>query len=217
MSGYYSYGGGRGFFSNIPRITRNLLIVNLIFFIATLVNNDFMIGTFALFSPSSPFFRPWQIVTYMFMHGGWMHIFFNMYALVMFGGLLERVIGERKYLLFYFLCGFGAAGLHFGIAALAQNAFMMNAPTLGASGAVYGLLIAYGLLFPDSKLTLIFPPVTLSAKWWVAIWAGIELLTGVTGTASGVAHFAHLGGMLVGLILILYWKKKGTLFDRKNF
>lgn len=199
---------------SIPRVTRNLLIVNIIFFVATLVNREFMIMTFALFDPSTPFFRVWQIVTYMFMHDGFMHIFFNMYALVMFGGMVERMIGEKKFLLFYFLCGFGAVLLHLGITVVTGGAV---APMLGASGAIYGLLLAYGMLFPESRLTLIFPPITLTAKWWVVIWAGLELLTGVTGTMSGVAHFAHLGGMLVGFLLILYWRKKGTLFDRENF
>ena len=219
------------FLSNTPRVTKNLIIINVIVFIATLINEDFMISTFALFYPTSQLFRWWQILTHMFMHGNIWHIFFNMYALFIFGCVVERMIGERKFLLFYFLCGLGAAALHIGVEAI-QAASMMEkiadgsqaaaqsymqlkmTPTVGASGAIYGVLIAYAMLFPTARLTLIFPPVTLSAKVWVLIFVGIELLTGITGTADGVAHFAHLGGMLIGWILILYWRKRGILFER---
>lgn len=216
---------------NIPRVTKNLIIINVIMFIATLVNENFMLSTFAMFYPTSAYFHFWQPVTHMFMHGSIWHIFFNMYTLYIFGSVLERMIGEKKFLIFYFVCGLGAAALHTGVEYL-QAQHLMDAiadgsadaaqryvqlkltPTLGASGAVYGLLIAYAMLFPDATLTLIFPPISLSAKAWVLIFAGIELLTGVTGTVGGVAHFAHLGGMLFGFLLIKYWRKKGTLFDR---
>ena len=174
-------------------------------------------------------FHPYQLVTHMFMHGGFWHILFNMYTLWMFGSVLERMIGERKYLIFYFVCGLGAVALHLGVeylqaqtwlasgsaGALQSYADLQRTPTVGASGAIYGVIIGYAMLFPESRLTLLFPPVTLSAKWMVIIFAAIELLTGVTGTAANVAHFAHLGGMLFGWLLITYWKKKGTLFDRK--
>ena len=219
----------RSFLQNIPPVTRNLLIVNVIMFIATLVNENFMVGTFAMFYPSSPFFRWWQPLTHMFMHGGFWHIFFNMYTLLMFGMVVERALGTKKFLIFYFVCGLGAVALHTGVQYLQAQSYMaeiakgskeaMDAyqmlkvtPTVGASGAIYGLLIGYAMLFPDSKLTLIFPPITLSAKWWIIIFAAIELVTGVTGVASGIAHFAHLGGMLFGFLLIRYWRKKGTLF-----
>lgn len=233
MADYYYYDEQpkRGFMSNVPVVTRNILITNIILFIATQINQEFMFKTFALFYPTSPFFHWWQILTHMFMHGNFVHILFNMYSLFIFGSVIERMIGTRKFLWFYFLCGFGAAALHLGVQALQVQTYMsaiaegnraaMEAysmlkitPTVGASGAVYGLLIGYAMMFPTSKLTLIFPPVTLSAKWWVLIFAGIELVTGVTGTAEGIAHFAHLGGMLIGFILIWYWKKKGTLFNR---
>lgn len=217
--------------SNIPTVTKNLIAVNIIVFIAFLVNRNFMTATFALFYPSSQYFHWWQIVTHMFMHGGIWHLFFNMYALFMFGCIIERMIGPKKFLIFYFACGLGAAALHLGVQYIQAETFI-NAmadgsataatsyarlkmiPTVGASGAIYGVLIAYAMLFPDSRLTLIFPPISLSAKWWVIIFAGIEIITGVTGTADGIAHFAHLGGMIVGALLILYWRKKGTLFDR---
>ena len=167
----------------------------------------------------------------MFMHGGFWHIFFNMYTLVMFGTMVERYLGPKKFLLFYFVCGLGAAALHMGVQFLQMQSFMDSAalghpnamqniasikmtPTVGASGAIYGLLIGYAMLFPESRMTLLFPPVTLSAKWMVVAFAVIELVTGVSGVNSGVAHFAHLGGMLIGYLLILMWRKRGVLFDK---
>ena len=220
------------FLENVPRVTRNLIIINVLMFIGTLVNEEAMLKAFALFYPTSPYFHWWQYITHMFMHGGWWHIFFNMYSLFIFGSVLERIIGEKKFLIFYFVCGLGAVALHTGVQYLQAQSYMaeiakgskeaMDAyqmlkmtPTVGASGAIYGLLIGYAMLFPDLKLTLIFPPVTLSAKWWIIIFAAIELVTGVTGVASGIAHFAHLGGMLFGFLLIRYWHKKGTLFPNR--
>lgn len=241
--GYYYYdgnggGGGQrsGFMANVPRVTRNLIIINIIVFVLMLLPNctDFFTRWFALFYPSSRLFRFWQPITYMFVHGGFWHILFNMYTLFIFGSVVERMIGERKYLLFYLICGVGAAACHIGVQAIEASQYangvalgnqaavqalatLKMTPTVGASGAIYGLLLAYAMLFPDSRLTLIFPPVTLSAKWMVIIFAGIELVTGMTGTGAGIAHFAHLGGMIFGFALIKYWKAKGTLFDRKNF
>ena len=172
----------------LPPAVKNLLIINIIVFIGTELIGDPMYQWFALFPIGSPFFRWWQFVTHMFMHGNFMHIFFNMWSLIVFGPMLERLWGSKKFLIFYFVCG------------------------LGASGAIYGLLLGFGMLYPNYVLTLVFPPVSLKAKWFVAIFAGIELLTGVLGTHDGVAHFAHLGGMLFGLILILIWKKKGQMY-----
>lgn len=197
--------------TQIPTVTKNLLIINVIVFLATLVNERFMITNFALFYPESPFFRWWQPFTHMFIHGGWAHIFFNMYSLFIFGCVVERVIGSRKFLWFYIICGLGAAAFHICTGYL--GGVNINTPTVGASGAIYGVLIAYAMLFPDSRLTLIFPPISLSARSWVLIFLGIDLLTGVTGTADGVAHFAHLGGALIGWLLILQWRKRGVLFD----
>ncbi len=192
----------------------NVIIINVIIFIATLINENFMVGTFALFYPTSPYFRWWQPVTHMFMHGGFWHIFFNMYTLFLFGMVVENTIGSKKFLLYYFICGLGAAALHTGVQAIQAGVFKMT-PTLGASGAIYGVLLAYAYLYPDNKLTLLFPPVTLSAKWMVLIFLGIELVTGVTGTLDGVAHFAHLGGALIGWLLMVYWRKRGTLFNQR--
>ena len=229
MSYYYQDNRG-GFLSSIPPVTRNLILVNIVVFVFTLINEEFMIGTFGLFYPSSRFFHWWQVVTHMFMHGGFWHIFFNMYTLFIFGSVLERTIGPKRFLLFYFVTGLGAVALHMGVQYLQLHPLQVaaasdpsvlpafyaraNVPTLGASGAIYGVLIGYAMFYPNSILTLIFPPVSLKAKWFVLIFAGIELATGVTGTADGIAHFAHLGGMLFGWLLILYWKKTGHLYDR---
>ena len=199
-------------YGQLPQATVNLIIVNAIMFLATLINQDFMIRTFAMFPPESPLFRWWQIITHMFMHGGFWHILFNMYTLFLFGMVVERTIGTNKFLVYYFLCGLGAAALHIGVQSLSGASLYV--PTLGASGAVYGVLLAYAYLFPDSKLTLLFPPVTLSAKWMVLIFLGIELITGITGTAEGVAHFAHLGGALMGWLLMIWWRKRGRLFNQ---
>lgn len=195
----------------IPTVTKNLLIINAIVFFATLVNRRFMIMNFALFCPESEFFRWWQPITHMFVHGGWAHIIFNMYSLFIFGCVVERVIGSKKFIWFYMICGLGAALFH--IFTCMIGGININTPTVGASGAIYGVLIAYAMLFPDSRLTLIFPPISLSAKSWVLIFLAIDLFTGVTGTADGVAHFAHLGGALIGWLLIFQWKKRGVLFD----
>ena len=202
---------------NIPVVTRNLLYVNIIMYVATLINEDFMVGTFAMFFPTSPYFRWWQPITHMFMHGGFWHIFFNMYTLVMFGMVVERALGTRKYLWFYFITGLGAAALHTGVEWLELNYMdggigILYTPMVGASGAIFGVLVAFAMLYPQARLTLIFPPVTLDAKWWVIIFIGIELVTGITGTAMGIAHFAHLGGALFGWLLIRYWRKNHKLY-----
>ena len=218
------------FLSSLPTVTKNLIIINVIIFLASLVNENFMIGTFALFYPTSMYFHWWQVITHMFMHGGFWHIFFNMYTLMIFGGVVERILGSKKFLFFYFICGLGAVALHLGVEYLQMQAYMegaalgnsaaiqnialiKNTPTVGASGAIYGVLMGYAMLFPESRMTLLFPPVTLSAKWMVVIFAAIELFTGVTGISAGIAHFAHLGGMLIGWLMILSWRKRGILFD----
>ena len=220
-------------FQDTPRITKNLIVINCIVFAATLLNQELMTRTFALFYPASQLFRWWQPVTHLFMHGGFWHLFFNMYTLYIFGCVVERIIGERKFLWLYFICGLGAAALHCGVEHLQAMSYLSGIadgtagatvayarlkmiPTVGASGAIYGILVAYAMLFPDSRLTLIFPPVTLKARTMVLIFIGIELLTGVSGTAEGVAHFAHLGGALFGFLCIRWWRSKGTLFDRED-
>ena len=203
---------------NIPPVTRNLLIVNVIMFIATLINPVFMKGTFSMAFPLSTEFRWWQPLTHMFMHDGFFHIFFNMYSLFLFGSVLERTIGSKKFVVFYFLSGIGSMLLHLlTIYFWASPEVRIFTPMLGASGAIYGLFIGYGMLYPDSVLTLVFPPVSLKAKWMMAIFVGIELLIGVLDTADGVAHFAHLGGALLGFVMILYWKKSGKIWLRDKW
>jgi membrane associated rhomboid family serine protease len=134
----------------------------------------------------------------MFLHGGFGHIFFNLFALWMFGQSIENYWGTKRFTVFYFLTGIGAAILHMFIGG-------GGAPTIGASGAVYGILLAFGMMFPNREIMLLFPPIPMKAKYFVAIFGVIELVSGISRTDSGVAHFAHLGGMLVGFILIKYW------------
>ena len=218
-------------FRNLPAAVKNIIMINILVMIMTSLNENFMVEKFALFYPTSPFFHWWQPLTHMFMHGGFWHLFFNMYTLFIFGTILERVWGTKKFLIFYFITGLGAALVHTGVEWLQMQYWMGQAaegsmtalksihalkmtPTVGASGAIYGVLMGYAMLYPDSIMTLIFPPVSLKAKWFVLIFAGIELLTGVTGTGGGIAHFAHLGGLIFGFLLIMYWKKRGTLYSR---
>lgn len=231
---YYNNNGRGGFLSNVPSVTKNIIIINALVMLMTALNRDFMYETFSLFYPTSPFFRFWQPLTHMFMHGGFWHLFFNMYTLFIFGSVLERMWGPKKFLIFYFVTGLGAAALHEGVQWIEASVYMKQiaegsiqaqaalhtlkmTPTVGASGAIYGVLLGYAMLFPDSVLTLIFPPISLKAKWFVIIFAVIELLSGVSGGfgvgGGGVAHFAHLGGMLFGLLMILYWKKKHKLYQ----
>ena len=210
------------FLDRIPPVTRSLLIVNVVMFIATMLNENFMIGTFAMFYPASPWFRWWQPLTHMFMHGGWWHILFNMYTLVMFGMVVERALGTKKFLILYFVTGLGAVALHTGVEWLTVHGSsdttalydLYRTPMVGASGAIYGVLVAFAMLYPDARMTLLFPPVTLDAKWMVIVFVGLELLTGIVGTRLGIAHFAHLGGALFGFLLILYWRKRGELWRR---
>ena len=231
---FYQYNGGgerRGFMSNVPTAVKNIIIINILVMIMTKLNANFMYEKFALFYPTSPFFHWWQPVTHLFMHGGFAHIFFNMYAVYMFGSVLERQWGTKKFLLFYFVSGLGAALVHTGVEWLQMQYWMgavaegnVNAvasihalkvtPTVGASGAVFGLLMGYAMLYPDSIMGLVFPPITMKAKWFVLIYAAIELVTGVTGTADGIAHFAHLGGLIFAFVLIMYWRAKRTLYSR---
>lgn len=200
--------------NNTPRATKNLIAINILVFIATLINQELIVEKFALFYPLSHFFKPWQPLTYMFVHGGFWHIFFNMYSLWLFGSVVENTIGEKKYIFLYFICGLGAAGLHLLVQHLMGGS---NVPCVGASGAIYGLMMAFGMLYPEQRLMLLFPPVSLRARWMVVIFAAIELLTGFMSAGSFgdcVAHFAHLGGMLISFLLVSYWRRTGKLWSR---
>ncbi|MDL2326847.1 rhomboid family intramembrane serine protease [Bacteroidales bacterium OttesenSCG-928-A14] len=259
----------RGF---TPPIVKNLIIINVIFFIATILLQNRGIdlaGPLGLRYLTAPDFRPWQIITYMFMHGSFNHIFFNMFAIWMFGSVLERYLGWKRFLSYYFVTGIGAALVHYliitieiyptialmndfisqpsldslkylldnnGIDRLAPNfhsfyqyaavhpnemtslaesmmtlkgSFLNSFNVIGASGAVFGLLLAFGMFFPNSEIYLYFL-IPIKAKWLVIGYGVIELLTGIYSTNDGIAHFAHLGGMIFGFFMILYWKKQGS-------
>ncbi len=206
----------------VPFVVKNLIIINAIVFVVTMLAQKFMYETFSLFYFTSPFFKPFQLITYMFMHGGFWHIFFNMFSLYMFGSVIESYWGGKKFFLYYMICGIGA-GLINELVMYLQIAFaetpglveaaINRVPTVGASGAIYGLLLAYGMMFPNNVLQFVFPPIAMKAKWMVIIFGAIELLSGLSGRGGNVAHFAHLGGMIFGIIMILYWKKKNRLYS----
>lgn len=216
----------------VTDMVKHLIIVNVIVFLGTqlmgepgdlldLINNasagrfpELLRLRFAVFYPTSPYFKIYQVITYMFMHGNVPHIFFNMYALFMFGTAIESVWGPKRFLIYYFFTGFGALALQWLVQMIEMNYFgvpsaSMNVPMLGASGAVFGILAAYGMQFPNTQLRLLFPPVTLKAKYFVLIYAALELGLGLSPFQTGVAHFAHIGGALFGFLLIMYWRKTG--------
>jgi membrane associated rhomboid family serine protease len=196
-----------GGFSFFPPVIKTLLISNVLIWLLDTLLSQFMLSgvpIFALFSqylalwPLGPNFYPWQLLTYMFMHGSFWHLFFNMLALWMFGMELENTWGSKRFLAFYLTCGVGAGIANLFVAPLLGPA----GPTVGASGAVFGVLIAFGMLFPDRPIYIYFL-LPIKAKYFVAIYIGLELFYGVTGTTDGVAHFAHLGGAAVGFVYLL--------------
>lgn len=239
MSRFYS-----GRLSNTPPVVKNLIIINVVMLLGLFlfqrlfnVNLNAILG---LFYFQSPLFKPWQIVTHMFMHGGIAHIFFNMWALWIFGKTLESVWGSQRFLIYYLVTGLGAAFFHMlvnyiqfapDINALKAaysvdriNMALLNdilqpgnqfyslgrdliRPTVGASGAVYGVLLAFGMLFPNTPLFIIPIPFPIKAKWLVIGFGALELYLGITRTGGNIAHFAHLGGMIFGFILIKYWNR----------
>ncbi len=237
----------RSFWNSIMPVTRHLLMINLIMWLATLalrqagiIDLDRWLG---LHFWKGSEFNPAQLFTYMFMHADLMHIFVNMFMLWMFGSLLERVLGAKRYIFYYISCGLGAAlvqelvwqfswqsilasnvsgpagatvtevinAINSGHAAFSMDDFYNSLITIGASGAVFGVLLAFGMLFPNMTMYVIPFPFPIKAKWVVLADGLIELFFGLSGTMSNVAHFAHLGGMLAGIIIILYWKHDGTL------
>ena len=225
-------------FQSIPPVVKNLIIVNaLVFFAQSVFGNDpdsTMNNFFALHDIRSELFRPHQIITHMFMHGDFFHLLLNMLPLWMLGSILENVWGPKRFLIFYLLCGLGAAFLHLGSLyidlsdkfalydqyagrldplSLKNLKSHLNNPTVGASGAIFGCLAAFGYLFPNA-LVLFYFFVPIKAKWFVIIYAGIELWLGLRNSAGdNVAHWAHLGGALVGFLLVLYWNKR----NRRHF
>jgi membrane associated rhomboid family serine protease len=210
---------------HLPKVTRNLLWVLAGVFLLQQVLGDafihFMLWPFGSFPagndseglPLTVGFQPWQLLTYGFMHANFGHLFFNGIALYQFGARLEMLWGPKKYLTFFLVCVIGA-----GLCQLAFMAFLPQSagPTIGASGGVYGLLLAYGLLFPRERVMLLIPPVPMSARTLVIVFGALSIIMGVTGTMGGVAHFAHLGGMLFGWLLIRYWQGKPPFSPKRK-
>jgi membrane associated rhomboid family serine protease len=197
-------------------VVQTLLIVNGAVFVLELYSGGQVIDLLALWplgvsgttvlDQSAGRFHLWQLLTYAFLHGSVMHLLLNMYGLWLFGSRMESVWGSKAFAFYYFVCVIGAGLVQVFVATLGTSEGGIY-PTVGASGGVFGLLLAFGLTFPNERLLLVFPPVVLQAKWLVLIYGVIELWAGVTGTAAGVAHFAHLGGMLFGFGLLWYWSR----------
>lgn len=186
----------------LPPVTQALLLINVALFCIDEALGKALSQWMALWPLDSPYFFPWQVVTYGFMHGSLAHIFFNMMGLWMFGSELERLWGPKRFMQFYAASILAAAGTQLLMSALGGWAN----PTVGASGGLFGLLLAFGMTFPNRMIMPLIPPIPMKAKYFVAIYGGIELYLGVTGTQSGVAHFAHLGGMLGGWLMLRYWR-----------
>ena len=206
----------------MPPVVKNLLIINVMVFITQMLLPASLKGwfynTFALSFPIG-IKTLYQTVSYMFMHANFSHLLFNMFALWMFGRIVEYDLGSKRFLTYYLICGVGAGLIQIGVnfveigSLVAQGyTHLPRFSTVGASGAVFGLLLAYGMLHPNNIIMLMVPPVALKAKWFVVIYGALELFGGVASSGSNVAHFAHLGGMLFGLLLLRYWKKKHKIW-----
>ena len=229
----------RSFLSSIAPVTRHLLMINIIMWLATIVLLRYNIidlnQLLGLHFWKGSDFGIWQPFTSMFMHDdrSMLHLFFNMFSLWMFGSLLERVLGSKRYLIYYIICGLGASlaqelvwqftwsGMYQDLLVhypgLPQEQFYNVLLTVGASGAVFGILLAFGMIFPNMPMYIFFIPVPVKAKWVVIGYGLLELYFGISGNQPGVAHFAHLGGMIAGIIMILYWRYNGTLRKSNGF
>jgi membrane associated rhomboid family serine protease len=198
-------------FRTLPPATRAILIANVLVYLLEQVAYDPLTRLFALW-PIGPLFQPWQVVTYAFLHArGFMHIFFNMFALYMFGGPLESYWGSRRFVMFYFASVLAAAATEL----LVLSRSPVAEPVIGASGGVFGLLLGFAWFFPRQRLMLLFPPIPMPAWLFVTLYGAVELVLGVTGAQDNVAHFAHLGGMLGGAVMILLWRAQGS--DRHTY
>ncbi len=192
--------------SSLPNVIFGLLIANGLVFVLQQTNAEFLFINFALWpatDPRSPF-MPWQILTYGFLHGSTTHIFFNMFALWMFGRDIELYMGSRRFLTYYFVCVAGAGVVQLIVAALQGGLY----PTVGASGGVFGILLAYGMTFPNRIVVPLFPPIPMRAITFVILFGLLELYLGFSGNAPGVANFAHLGGMLFGFMMLRHWRRQ---------
>ncbi|MBM0103308.1 rhomboid family intramembrane serine protease [Steroidobacter sp. S1-65] len=192
---------------SITPLNQAIIVLNLVVFLLQGFTGGLIKAYFALWPPPAgafgyPEFHAWQLLTYGFLHGNWAHLFFNMFAVFMFGSDIERLFGSRRYLFYYLACVIGAACMHLIVTSVSGGP---PAPVVGASGGVFGLLLAFGMAFPRRTLMLIFPPIPMPAWLFVTLYGIFELVMGVTQTASGVAHFAHLGGMATGFVIIRYW------------
>lgn len=204
-------------FAKLPPVTKGLLIANGVMFVLQWLFQSSQTGgllehlelwPLGAGESGTPRFMPWQLVTYGFLHGSPSHLIFNMLALFMFGAQVEHVWGERRFIGYYLTCVAGAAVCQLLVGAVTMSMGGEAYPTVGASGGIFGLLLAYGMLFPHQRVMLLIPPVPMKARTLVIVYGAIELLLGVTGTAPGVAHFAHLGGMLFGWLLIRHWRRR---------
>jgi len=194
----------------MPPVTQALLLLNAAVFALQALLGFWLERIFALW-PLSGGFLPWQVVSYAFLHGSIGHLFFNMLGLWMFGAELERIWGQKRFLQFYFASVLAAAATQLVFAAFVGSPY----PTVGASGGLFGLLLAFGMMFPNRTIMPLFPPIPMKAKVFVAIYGGLELLFGVTGTQSGVAHFAHLGGMFGGFLMLRWWRGQAPFGRRR--
>ena len=198
-------------FNSIPPITRNLLIINVVvyFLSVTVMPGDLAVRLSAFF-PTSPYFEPFQIITHMFMHGGIGHLFFNMFAVWMFGSTIELFFGAKKYVILYFISGLAAYLLHEGVSYFAyqDNLEALNIiRVVGASGCLFGVMAAFAVVYPNTPLMLMFIPVPIKAKYFIGGYMLIELFSGINPSNDGVAHFAHIGGGIAGFLLAKYWMK----------
>ncbi len=227
---------GRSGMLTTPPVVKNLIIINVLFFMAESLLpmgiGQMISHKLALYSPMSENFRLYQVVSYMFLHANTSHLFMNMFGLWMFGRTLEYDLGSKRFFNYYIITGIGAGLLHLGVSyfeilnmksVVAEsvtnlpylNAVLearINAATVGASGAVFGILLAFGVLHPNSIIMLLIPPIPIKAKWFVVIYGVIELTMGVARSSDGIAHFAHVGGMIFGFLLLYYWKKTSRIY-----
>lgn len=210
--------------SAMPPVVMALLLINGLVFLGQYLVGDLLVHWFGLWPLGAPpltmtpfgvmrvgDFWPWQLVSYSFLHGNLLHLFTNMFAMWMFGMQIEYLWGSRLFVFYYFVCVIGAGLVQLVVATLGVEAGNVY-PTIGASGGVFGVLLAFGMMFPNQRIVLLFPPIPMKAKWFVILYGAFELYAGITGTLSGVAHFAHLGGMAFGFLLIQYWRRQFQRF-----
>jgi len=197
-------------YSQFPPVVKNLMIINGLFFLAQMIGSmGFVLNRLALWSVASGQFEAWQLVTYGFLHGGFWHIGMNMFALWMFGTQIENTWGSRRFAIFYFVCVAGAGAVQLLVSLIEGGVY----PTVGASGGVFGLLLAFGMLFPNRMIVLLFPPIPMKAKYFVILFGVLELVSAFSGSQPGIANWAHLGGMAFGYVLIQYWRGRFRLWS----